>query len=211
MFYFRLNKVRILNNRELLGKAEIQIMSFLTSGETDFPMLDDFFRTNDEAQKKELIKEAITKVISSRIMPTMQKIKDKQSILFGNTGYIIYKSETIPSDMNWMLLAIESDRKTRTNAELIESTITDKNITSAVGAIASLASLSNPVTAAIATLSTIVADSLVKIYKNDRDDQVGLLLTSFIEKKDYPYGKMDAQDVIDTTRNMFVDFTIFSY
>lgn len=211
MFYLRLNKVKIRNNRELLGKAEIQIMSFVTSGESDFPMLDDFFKTNDEAEKKELIKQAVTKVVGSRIMPTMQKIKDRQTIYFGDTGYIVYKSEAIPTELNWMLLAVESDGKTRSNAQLLSSVLTDKNVTSMVGAIASLASLSNPVTAAITTLSTIVAGSLTKIFKDDRDDQVGLLLTSFIEKKDYPFGKMDKQDVVDTTNNMFVDFTVFSY
>jgi len=211
MFYLRLNKVKILNNRELLGKGEIQLISFVNPGESDFPMLNDFYYTNDENQKKELVKQAVNQVLSSRVLPEIQKIKDNQTIYFGDTGYILFKSKTIPADLNWMLLAFESDRRTRDNAKLIGKIVTDKNITSIVGAIASLASLSNPVSAAITTLSSIVAGALVEVFGQDKDDQVGLFLTSFIEKEHYPNGKRDKEDVMDSTGNMFVDYTIFGY
>ena len=211
MFYLRLNKVKILNNRELLGKGEIQLMSFITLGESDFPMLDEFYQTNDDNRKAELVKQAVTKVISSRIMPQIQKIKDNQSIYFGDSGYIVFKSEKTPTDFNWMLLAIESDKKKRDNAELIKTILTQKNISSIVGAIAPLAGLSSPVTAAITTLSSMVADEVVKVYRNDKDDQAGLLLTSFIEKEHYLHGKRDAENTPDSTGNMFIDYTIFAY
>jgi hypothetical protein len=172
MFYLRLNKVKILKKREFLGRAEIQFMSFVTSGESDFPMLDDFFTSNDAEVKNELIKQAVSKIVSSRVMPQIQKIRNRQAITFGNNGYIVYKSEQIPQDFNWMLMAIESDGKTRSNAELLSGILTEKNITSIAGALATLASLSNPVSAAITTLSTIVAQSLTTIFKNDKDDQV---------------------------------------
>jgi len=211
MFYFRLNKVKILKNRELLGKAEIQFISFITSGESDFPMLNDFYNSNDDQVKNELIKQAVSKLVSSRVMPPMQKIKDRRMIFFGNHGYIVYKSDEIPQDFNWMLMAVESDGRTRSNAELLSSILTEKNITSITATIATLASLTNPVSAAITTISTFVAEALTKVFKNDKDDQVGLLITSFIEKKDYPFGKLDDQDVEDATGNMAVDYTIFSF
>jgi hypothetical protein len=211
MFYLRLNKVRILNNRELLGKAEMQLMSFVTLGDSDFPMLNDFFRTNDDNQKKELVKQAVTKVISSRIMPEIQKIKDNQIIYFGDCGYNVFVSENIPKDLNWMLLAVESDSRIRDNAALVKSILTEKNITTIVGAIGSLASLSNPLTSVITTLLSLVSDALIEIFKHDKDDQAGLLLTSFIQQQHYPNGKRDKEDVPDTTGNMFIDYTIFAY
>lgn len=211
MFYLRLNKVRILNNRELLGKAEIQLMSFVTLGDADFPMLADFFKTNDDKQKKELIKQAVTKVVSSRIMPEIQKIKDNQIIYFGDCGYNLYVSETIPDNFNWLLLAIDIDKKQRDNAALMGDILTDKNIGSMVTSIGSLATLSNPVTAAVTSLTSMVADSLIKVFKQERDDQAGLLLTSFIRSQHYPYGKRDREDVPDTTGNMFIDYTIFAF
>jgi hypothetical protein len=211
MFYFRLNKVKILNNRALLGKGDIQFISFVNPGESDFPMLNDFFQENDETKKMELIKQAITKVLSSRVMPEIQRIKDNQAIYFGDTGYILYKSATIPTDLNWMLLAIKSNKRVRDNAKLAEKILIQQNITSVVRTIASLASLSNPVSAAITTLSSIVADTLIEVYKNKKDKQLGLLLTSFIDKEHYPNGKRDKENVVDSTGNMFIDYTIFGY
>jgi hypothetical protein len=116
MFYLRINKVKILNNREMLGKAEIQFMSFVSEGEKDFPNLKDFFHTNNEDEKKEIIRGAVEQVISSRIILPVAKIRDNQTIYFGDTGYIVHKSNSIPQDLNWMFLAIEMDEKTRTNA-----------------------------------------------------------------------------------------------
>ena len=211
MFYLRLNKVKILKKRELIGKAEIQFMSFVTAGESDFPMIDDFFNSNDAEVKSELIKQAVSKLVSSRVMPQIQKIRNRQAITFGSNGYIVYKAEQIPQDFNWMLMAIESDGRTRSNAELLSDILTEKNITSIAGALATLASYSNPVSAAITTLSTFVAEALTTVFKKDKDDQVGLLITSFIEKKDYPFGKLDAEDIVDMTGNMLVDYTVFSY
>jgi len=211
MFYLRLNKVRILNNREMLGKAEIQLMSFVTLGDSDFPMLNDFYKTNDENEKKKLVKTAIESVVSSRIMPEIQKIKDNQVIFFGDSGYNVFVSKKIPKDLNWMLLAIELDSKTRSNADLLKSILTESTIGTIVGALSSLASLSNPMTSAVTTLLSLVSNALIDVFKNDKDDQAGLLLTSFEKQQHYPNGKRDKQNVPDTTGNMFIDYTIFAF
>lgn len=211
MFYLRLNKVKILNNREMLGKAEIQFMSFVTNGESDFPMLDDFFKTNDEQAKKELVKKAIEQVVSSRILMPIQKFKDNQVVYFGDTGYIVYKSEKIPEDLNWMFLAIELDKNTRTNAELANSILTDDNISTAVDSISTLASVASPVAGAITKLVTFAAKAITDILKNNKDDQAGLFIASYIQKEHYPHGKRDKEDVPDLTSNMFIDYTIFGY
>lgn len=211
MFYLRINKIKIRNNRELLGKAEVQFMSFVTRGESDFPMLQEFFDTNDEQKKKEVVKQAMEKVISSRIMVPIQKVKDGQEVFFGDTGYVVHKSEDTPEDLNWMLLAIELDKKTRDNSKLVSEVLTNDNISSAITAISTLAGLANPVAAAITSISAIVSKAVIKISQNKKDDQVGLLLTSFIQKEHYPHGTRDKQDVPDLTNNMFVDYTIFAY
>lgn len=211
MFYLRLNKIKILNNREMLGKGEIQIMSFVTKGESDFPMLQHFFDSNDDHDKRELIKQAVTKVVSSRIVTPIHKVKDNQSLYFGDTGYIVHKSDETPSDLNWMLLAIELDNNTRDNAELLSNILTDDNISTIVNTVSTLASISNPVASAITKLVTLVAKQLTEVFKNDKDDQAGLYISSFIKEADYPNGKRDKQDVPDLSANMFLDYTIFAY
>jgi len=211
MFYLRLNKIKILNNRELIGKAEVQLISFVTKGESDFPNLKNFFTTNDENIKQEILKEAVKTVLSSRVLTPITHVKDKHQIYFGNSGLIVHKTKEIPNDFSWTLLAIEKDEKTRTNAELLDTIITDKKITTIVNAVSLVASMSNPVIGAITQITSIVANSLIKIYKNKRDQEIGYFITSFIRQKDYPNLVKDKQDAPDTTGNMFVDYSIFGY
>jgi hypothetical protein len=211
MFYLRLNKIRIFNNYRLLGSSDLQLMSFVTMGEADFPMLNEFYRTSDAAAKKELIAQAVNKVLSSRIMPQIQRIKDNQVIYFGDTGYNVFVNDTIPQDLNWMLLAIKSSQQLVDNATLAGEILTEQNLNSLVATIAMLAGVASPVTAAVSTLALLVAQSVLKICTNAKDHQLGLLLTSFVRQEHYPNGKRDAQDVPDATGNMKVDYTIFGF
>lgn len=211
MFYLRLNKVRIFNNYRLLGSSDLQLMSFVTMGEADFPMLNEFYRTSDAAVKKELIAQAVNKVLCSRIMPQIQRIKDNQVIYFGDTGYNVFVNDTIPQDLNWMLLAIKSNQQLVDNATLAGEILTEQNLNSLVATIAMLSGVASPVTAAVSTLTLLVAQSVLKVCTNAKDHQLGLLLTSFVRQEHYPNGKRDAQDVPDATGNMKVDYTIFGF
>jgi len=211
MFYLRLNKIRIFNNYRLLGSSDLQLMSFVTMGEADFPKLNEFYRTSDAAVKKELIAQAVNKVLNSRIMPQIQRIKDNQVIYFGDTGYNVFVNDTIPQDLNWMLLAIKSSQQLVDNATLAGEIITEQNLNSLVVTIAMLAGVASPVTAAVSTLTLLVAQSVLKVCTNAKDHQLGLLLTSFVRQEHYPNGKRDAQDVPDATGNMKVDYTIFGF
>jgi hypothetical protein len=211
MFYLRLNKIRIFNNYRLLGSSDLQLMSFVTMGEADFPMLNEFYRTSDAAVKKELIAQAVNKVLSSRIMPQIQRIKDNQVIYFGDTGYNVFVNDTIPQDLNWMLLAIKSNQQLVDNATLAGEILTEQNLNSLVATIAMLSGMASPVTAAVSTLTLLVAQSVLKVCTNAKDHQLGLLLTSFVRQEHYPNGKRDAQDVPDATGNMKVDYTIFGF
>lgn len=211
MFYLRINKVKILNNREMLGKGEIQLMSFVTRGESGFPMLEGFFSTTDENKRKEMVKQVVESVISSRVIMPIQKFRDNQQVFFGDTGYIVYKSKTIPDDLNWMFLAIELDSRIRSNSELARAILTDESIALLVNSVSMLTGTPNPVAGAITKISTFVAKAVTEVFKNNRDDQAGLFLASFIRKEHYPNGKRDKEDVPDLTANMFLDYTIFAY
>ncbi len=211
MFYLRLNKIRIFNNYRLLGSSDLQLMSFVTMGEADFPMLNEFYRTSDAAVKKELVAQAVNKVLSSRIMPQIQRIKDNQVIYFGDTGYNVFVNDTIPQDLNWMLLAIKSNQQLVDNATLAGEILTEQNLNSLVATIAMLSGVASPVAAAVSTLTLLVAQSVLKVCTNAKDHQLGLLLTSFVRQEHYPNGKRDAQDVPDATGNMKVDYTIFGF
>lgn len=211
MFYLRLNKLRIYSNGALLGMTEVQLMSFVTLGEADFPMLNDFYRTSDPAVKRQLVAQAVSRVVSSRVMPEIQRVKDNQLIFFGDTGYNVFVADAIPESVNWMLLAVKSNQQLVDNATLLSQILTEQNLTKLVGTLGVLAGAASPVTAAVTTLTTLVAESVLKLCMNAHDRQLGMLLTSFTRQEHYPYGKRDMQNVPDATGNMKVDYTIFGF
>jgi hypothetical protein len=211
MFYLRLNKLRIYSNGALLGMTEVQLMSFVTLGEADFPMLNDFYRTNDPTVKRHLVAQAVSRVVSSRVMPEIQRVKDNQLIFFGDTGYNVFVADTIPESVNWMLLAVKSNQQMVDNATLLTQILTEQNLTKLVGTLGVLAGAASPVTVAVTTLTTLVAESVLKLCINTHDRQLGMLLTSFTRAEHYPYGKRDMQNVPDATGNMKVDYTIFGF
>lgn len=211
MFYVRLNKLRIIKRREFLGKAEIQFMSFINHSNDSFPNLDEFIETNDGNRKKEIVKEAIAQVVQSRVLMTLYKVKDKSTITFGDTGYIVYKSDIIPKDFSWQIIGVELDKKTRDNATLIKNILTEENVNTITKAIETVANQSNPLSGAIVELSKLVVNTILDLSKNKKDNQVGYFLSSFIQPLDYPHGIREKQDVIDLTGNMFVDYSIFGF
>ena len=109
-FAFKLNKLKIINNREIFGKGEIKILSFLTGSDVGLPLLDGYQETNDDDAKKELIKAATTSVLSAKQLIQIDNITDGHQVFFGDTGYSLYTSTTkIPISFNWSLLVFESD------------------------------------------------------------------------------------------------------
>lgn len=144
-------------------------------------------------------------------MPEIQRVKDNQLIFFGDTGYNVFVADTIPESVNWMLLAVKSNQQMVDNATLLTQILTEQNLTKLVGVLGVLSGAAAPVTAAVTTLTTLVAESVLKLCVNAHDRQLGILLTSFTRQEHYPYGKRDMQNVPDATGNMKVDYTIFGF
>ncbi|MBI1287943.1 MAG: hypothetical protein GC178_10220 [Flavobacteriales bacterium] len=211
MFYFRINKLKILNNREAIGKAEVQLISFITTGDTQLPALSGFMDTIDSAEKKRMITEAVSQVVSSRVMIPVHNIRDKHQLFFGDAGYVLYQTQAIPQDFNWQFVAIELDDRTRDNAALVSAILTDDTIENLVSAVTTIAAVSNPVIGAVTVIVQTVAEKVAEIFKNDRDDMIGLMMMSLNRREHYLHGSRDKQDVPDLTGNMFVDYSIFGF
>ena len=115
MFYFRINKLRIVNNREGrnvlrvfgMDQAEVQLNSFVTTDQSRLPQMDDYLATNDLQHKKAILAEAVHQVVNSRIFTTIHNVTDNHVMTFGDTGYVLYQSEQIPTHFDWILLAID--------------------------------------------------------------------------------------------------------
>lgn len=219
MFYFRINRLYISDNKEnpkylLFGPdmAQVKLISFVATENELLPDMTDFIATNDQDQKKQILKDAITTVVSSRIFTEIKNVKDHSVMTFGNTGYVLYKSKKIPDDFDWQFIVYESDQDIRDNAQLVLDIINDKafdNFTSNI--ITLIAKATNPgLTAAIA-IAKYAIQVTANIIKENKDDLIGILYTSLNRKEHYPHGERNKERVSDLTNNMYIDYSIFGF
>jgi hypothetical protein len=217
MFYFRINKLRIFDNREsgfLFFKknlAQVKLISFVNT-EADFPVLDSWVAETDQAKKKNLLAEAIQKVSSTRILTEIDNVKDDAILTFGDTGYVLYQTEKIPKDFNWCFLAVEGDDNVRKIGDGIKTIVNHSEFDNFASNVAILASsAANPAFAAGVAVSKFIINVSADIIKNNKDDQLGILYMSLNRKEHYLHGERKKDDVPDLSGNMFIDYSIFAF
>jgi len=220
MFYFRINKLKIIDNREkrhilrVFGRdrAEVQLNSFITTDETRLPVMDELLASNDPQRQRALLAEAVNDVVSSRVLTTIDNVTDNHVMTFGDTGYVLYQSEFIPDDFSWLLLAIESDRDEREIGQDMTSITQDRAFDGFLADTLSLAATAtNPSFAVAAGIGKFVARTLAERMRDNKDDMVGLLYTSLNRREHYPHSERKRDHVPDLTNNMFVDYSIFGF
>lgn len=219
MFYFRINRLKLYDNREgkflgLFGRdlAQVKIMSFVTTSNTDLPDLDELLATNDPARKKEIIQAAVKQVVASRVLTTIENVKDRHIMTFGDTGYVLFESPKIPDDFNWTFIAIESDRNVQEIGEELEEVINDPGFNPFASNLAVLiAGAANPAFAAGVEISRFVTGVVAKNLKKNKDDQIGVLYMSLNRVEHYPHALRNREEVPDLTGNMLVDYSIFGF
>lgn len=218
MFYFRLNRISIFDAREgrkflLFGKsrkAEVKIMSFVTTDQTSLPDMDDLAKEIDPDKQKELIEKAVSSVVSSRILTTIQNVRDDHKFTFGDAGYVLYKSEKAPKNLDWLLLVIESDQESRDNAALVQQVVNhDKFGELSKNILMSVVKKANPAAGIAVEIVKFVGDVLLEKGKKNKDDQIGLVYMSLNRHEHYPHLERKKDSVPDLTNNMTVDYSIF--
>jgi hypothetical protein len=219
MFYFRINRLFISDNKEnprylLFGPdlAQVKIISFVSTENELLPDMSAFIQTNDPAQKRQILKEAVEKVVGSRIYTEIQNVKDHHEMTFGNTGFVLYKSEKIPEDFDWQLIVYESDRKIREHCQLISDIVNDEGFDDFASRLLTLVSgKTNPgLTAAIA-IARYAIQITAKEVRENKDDLIGILYTSLNRREHYPHGERKKERVNDLTNNMQIDYSLFGF
>ena len=220
MFYFRINKLKIVDNREnrqflnIFGadRAEVKLNSFITTDETFVPEMDELLATNDPQRRKDLFASAVSHVIGSRVLTTIQNVTDNHVMTFGDTGYVLYQSERIPTDFNWILLAIESDHDVRAIGHDIHSVIQDEELDQVVARTLALAAASaNPSYVAAVGIGKFVTKLVAERRRENKDDMIGILYASLNRFEHYRHGERKKNNVPDLTNNMFVDYSLFGF
>lgn len=208
-FVFRLNELKILNNREW-GAGEVKLLSFVTGGDVNLPVLDDLQRTTEPERKKELIKAATQSVLSSKVLMQLDNVRDGHIMTFGDTGYALYTSSKIPISFNWTLMLFEIDEDINNLGKDIDGVINRPEFDSFVNDVLILASAAtNPVAAAGVEIAKYTVGVVAKSMIKNKDDQIGLAYLSFNKFEHYPHGERKRDDVPDLSGNVFIDYSIF--
>ena len=208
-FVYRLNKLKILNNREW-GPGELKLLSFVTGEDVNLPVLDGLQRTTDTEQKKNLIKAAAQSVLSAKVLMQLDHVKDGHQMTFGDTGYALYTAQKIPVSFNWSLMIFEVDEDINNLGKRIDGVIDAPEFDGFADNVLLLASATaDPAAAAGVAIAKyvfgLVADSMIE----NKDDQIGLAYQSFNRFEHYPHGERKRDDVPDLSNNVRIDYSIF--
>ena len=217
MFYTRINKLKIFNNREgflgLFNRAELRIYSYASEHISPLTLADLADLSDDKARKDKLLETVQSAIgeLSQSYNLNIDRVKDNQTLLFGESGLVLYQTPYIPDKLNIQLWVIESDediRRFTANAEQVTGDEAFKSLMSAIGA---ALTVSNPILTGVISVSGIILNLLRKKLLTNKDDIIGYWQCSLNRQEHYPHGMRDRQDVPDTTGNILVDYTLFGY
>jgi hypothetical protein len=208
-FVFRLNKLKVINNRDW-GPGELKMLSFVTGQDVNLPVLDDLQHTTDPELKKQLITAAAQSVLSAKVLMQLDNVRDGHQILFGDTGYALYTTDKIPVSFNWSLMLFEIDEDINNLGGKIDGIVDAPGFDGFVSKVLVLAgAAANPAAAAGIAIAKyvigLVADSMI----DNKDDQIGLAYQSFNRFEHYLHGERKRDDVPDLSGNVRIDYSIF--
>ncbi|MDR2131142.1 MAG: hypothetical protein LBP56_08295 [Odoribacteraceae bacterium] len=220
MFYTRINKLKIFNNKEgflgLFNRAEMRIYSHVIGNEpAGAPLtLSDLAGLPDEAARQEKLMEAVLaggKELAQGNLLAVDNVKDNQSLLFGESGLVIYRDEVIPDHLNIRLWVIESDEDARRVALDADEVIESDAFKGLLAAVTAGLAAASPALAGAIAVGGVVANLLRRKLRANKDDLVGYWQCALNRPEHYPHGVRDRQDIPDTTGNIRVDYTLFGY
>ncbi|MEO8440725.1 MAG: hypothetical protein ABI540_10970 [Spartobacteria bacterium] len=223
MFYFRIDRVRFLDNggvKSGLGifghdYAQVKFLSLVTRSDQPAPDLDDWLQKNDPAAKKAALQTLVDETLSTRILTEVDRVEDNQPVSFGDTGLVLYEAEEIPEAFTWTFLAVRSARDLREAAGDVSEILREPGFGSFTTGLLQLlrtgSTLANPAYAAGIAMAKFVAQAGARRLMKKGDRQLGAVTVSFIRPEHYPQGIRESREVHDMTGNMFFDYTIFGY
>jgi hypothetical protein len=221
MFYTRINKIKVFDNREgFLGLfnrgAELRIYSYtspLSLGEGPGVRLSDLLSLSEKEREAKLLDLVLSEAgtLAQTKSLEINGVKDNQSLTFGESGLVIYSSETIPDELNIQLWVIESDEDIRSFALDADQVLDSDAFKGLFAAVETALLVTNPVLSGTIAVGGVVTALIRQKLRTNKDDLVGYWQLSLNRTEHYPHGARDKQDVYDTTGNIQVDYTLFGY
>ena len=220
MFFFRINKLKIIDNKELprfLGVfgpdiAQVKMVSFVTTDNMVLPDMTGFQEVQDIETRKKILKAAVNQVVDARILTVVENIKDNHIMYFGDTGYVLYHSKTIPKHFDWQFVVYESDKAIRDTAMMVEDIINDEEFDAFADNMTTLLTgAKNPAYLASVAIGKFATKVILKVAGRNKDDMVGIIYMSLNRWEHYPFGERKKDDIPDMTNNMLIDYSVFGF
>ena len=224
MFYARINKVKVFNNREgffgLFNKAEVKIYGL--AGRTEYVL-----KAQDLANKlggalseddklaeaeKELAAAIEAEAENMRFiqMLPIKGVKDNQILTFGETGIQLYSSREIPEELSMHIWVVELDKDIRDVAIDIQEIIASTEFKTLSAAVLAALAFSNPIALAGIPLCAYVFNKILKKQSANKNDLIGYWHTTLNRNEHYPHGLRNKENEKDSTNNMTLDYTLFA-
>ena len=232
MFYTRINKIKIFDNREgFLGlfnrSAEMRIYSyvrnpvgtaghFLESGPF-VPSLSisvsDLLDLDENGRREKLLERVLAEaeLFAQSNCLEINGVKDNQTLLFGDAGLVIYSSNHIPDELDIRLWVIESDADIRSFALEADKVLDSDAFKGIFAAVETALAVTAPTLSGAIAVGSVAINLLRQKLRANKDDLVGYWQVSLNRTEHYPHGTRDRQDVCDTTGNILVDYTLFGF
>jgi hypothetical protein len=232
MFYVRINKMKVLDNREgFLGvfnrSAELRIYSyvmnpsgaaghFLENGPLIpelFVSVSDLLYMNEKKRREKLLEQVLAEaeLFAQSKYLEVNGVKNNQTLLFGDSGLVIYSSNHVPDELDIRLWVIESDADVRDFALEADKVLDSDAFKGMFAAVETALAVTAPALSGAIAVGGVAASLLRQKLRANKDDLVGYRQISLNRTEHYPHGTRDRQDVYDTTGNILVDYTLFGF
>jgi hypothetical protein len=176
------------------------------------PTLADLMNLPDDASRKQRLLDAVLAEAGNFAQSyslDVDGVRDNQTLFFGETGLLLYRSDTIPDALRLQLWVIESDEDVRRWALDADKVMDSDAFKGLVAAATAALAVTNPILTASIGVGGVLVNLLRQKLREKKDDLVGYWQCDLNRAEHYPHSTRDRQDVSDTTGNIQVDYTIF--
>lgn len=216
MFYLKINRLRIKDtHRRLFLTANkgpvIHMLSIATTEPASAATIQEWLNENDKEKQRQDFQRIMKNSLTITAIPETQLIYNSNaSIVFGDTGYVLFSRKDIPENINWIFCAIKSNQHIRERWGSIGQIISDDRTDQLISQAIRLLSLSAAGTLGLG-VCLLLADTVIKALALTPDEQLGMSCQSFIRQRDYPYGERTRNGSPDTSGNMLLDYSLWGY
>jgi hypothetical protein len=229
MFYVRINKIKVFNNREgflgLFNRAEMQIYSYVKPfalsteaapepARTDGVAISELLALPNANARRQRLLDAVLAEASLPAQSTyieVNGVKDNQSLLFGDAGLVIFSFDRIPDALDMRLWVIESDEDVRNVALDADKVLDSEAFKGLYAAVETALMAVSPALSGVIAVGGVAVSLLRQKLRANKDDLAGYWQATLNRAEHYPHGTRDKQDTYDTTGNIMVDYTLFGF